>query len=240
MDTVKWKHGNTRMIAHRGASSLETENTMAAFVAAGNRTYFGIETDVHVTKDGQFILYHDDTTVRLAKADLPIEASDYSTLRALYLNDLGNIADRVDLHMPSLTEYIGVCKKYEKIAVLELKNRIETEKIAEIVQTIKSMGYFDSVIFISFQMENLKDLKTIDATAQAQFLTSDAIDESVIAELVKWKIDIDAEYCLLSRALVERLHQNGICVNCWTCDDADDAYALAEMGVDMITSNCLE
>ena len=44
MDTIKIHSGSTRMIAHRGLSGLETENSIPAFVAAGNRSYYGVET----------------------------------------------------------------------------------------------------------------------------------------------------------------------------------------------------
>lgn len=240
MDTVHGNFGNTKMIAHRGASCLETENTMAAFIAAGNRTYYGIETDVHVTKDGKFIIIHDDTTARVAGADLAVEESDFDTLRALPLKDLGGSTGRIDLHMPTLSEYIGICKKYEKNAVLELKNRIEKEKISEIVQEIKTLDYFENVIFISFYIENLIDLKDIAGDANAQFLTANEIDDKTIADLVQYHLDIDAKYTLLSRSNVAKLHENGIKVNCWTCDEKEAAQKLVDMGVDMITSNCLE
>ena len=60
MDTLKMKHnGTVRMIAHRGVCGLERENTAAAFVAAGNRSYFRIETDIHETADGKFIIPDD-------------------------------------------------------------------------------------------------------------------------------------------------------------------------------------
>ena len=65
MDTIKIRKGRTQVIAHRGVSGLELENTCAAFVAAGNRSYFGIETDVHVTADGNYIVIHDSTTKRV-------------------------------------------------------------------------------------------------------------------------------------------------------------------------------
>ena len=61
MNTLKMKHkGSVQMIAHRGVCGLERENTAAAFVAAGNRSYFGIETDIHETSDGKFIIIHDE------------------------------------------------------------------------------------------------------------------------------------------------------------------------------------
>lgn len=60
MNTVKFEHGRALVLAHRGLSGIETENTLCAFVAAGNRSYFGIKTDVHRTADGHFIVIHDD------------------------------------------------------------------------------------------------------------------------------------------------------------------------------------
>ena len=52
MNTVKIKRRNTLTVAHRGLSGIEAENTCAAFVAAGNRSYYGIETDIRRTADG--------------------------------------------------------------------------------------------------------------------------------------------------------------------------------------------
>jgi len=55
MNTIKFASGNVKMVAHRGCSGLEKENTNSAFVAAGSRSYFGIESDVHITADGKYV-----------------------------------------------------------------------------------------------------------------------------------------------------------------------------------------
>ena len=47
------------MIAHRGLSGVKLENTKEAFELASNHTYFGIETDVHSTKDNRIVVCHD-------------------------------------------------------------------------------------------------------------------------------------------------------------------------------------
>ena len=83
MNTIPCHFTDVNIIAHRGVSGLETENTLPAFIAAANRSYFGIETDVHVTKDGKFILHHDDSTLRLTDKDLVIEETDFDALRCL-------------------------------------------------------------------------------------------------------------------------------------------------------------
>lgn len=86
MNTIKFeKTAQVKMIAHRGVSGLETENTCAAFVAAGNRSYFGIETDVHVSADGAFIIFHDDDTERVGAKKYTIEETDSKILRDMLL-----------------------------------------------------------------------------------------------------------------------------------------------------------
>ena len=86
MNTKKFNSLNTSVIAHRGLSGIERENTCPAFIAAGNRSYFGIETDVHVTKDGQFVIIHDETTERvsLGKYNINVEESDIQLLKIWY------------------------------------------------------------------------------------------------------------------------------------------------------------
>lgn len=240
MDTIRCNFTDVKMIAHRGVSGLETENTLPAFIAAANRSYYGIETDVHVTKDGKFILHHDDSALRLTDKDLIIEETDFDTLRAIPLKDRGEESTRPDLRMASLDEYISICRKYGKKAVLELKNRIHPDKICEITEIIRDMDYMEGTIFISFYMENLIDLRAIAPDATAQFLTSNPITDEMLETMQKHRLDMDAKFTLLTRELVDKMHALGMTVNCWTCDSIEDAATLREIGVDQITSNILE
>ena len=154
VQTIKIDRKDVNMIAHRGLSGLERENTCAAFVAAGNRSYFGIETDIHRTSDGRFVLFHDDTTQRLADLDWNVEAHSMEELRTLRLKDMdGNT--RGDLVLPTLEEYIRICKKYGKTAVLELKNPFAEADIQTVVEIIRQEGWLDHTTFISFYLNNM-------------------------------------------------------------------------------------
>ena len=106
MDTLHLNAPQVKMVAHRGMSGLELENTCSAFVAAGNRSYYGIETDVHRTSDGHFIIIHDDNTKRVAQDEMIVENTCYETLRAIRLCDKDGKKGRKDLLMPSLQEYV--------------------------------------------------------------------------------------------------------------------------------------
>lgn len=241
MDTVKIGGKGVKMIAHRGLSGIETENTCAAFVAAGNRSYFGIETDVHVTKDGYFVVIHDDSTQRVSNVNREIEKSTLEELKAIILKDLkyDSNAPRYDLRIPTVYDYISICKRYEKMAVLEIKNRFSSSDIKNLTEKIKNYDYLDKTIFISFSWDNLCDIKERLPNQKVQFLTTKCDDE-LIEKLNKNKFDLDISYKSVTDELVAKLHSKGIKINCWTCDNLDDASLLILKGVDYITSNILE
>lgn len=229
------------MVAHRGLSGLETENTHAAFVAAGNRSHFGIETDVHKTADGHYVLIHDDNTVRVAGDDMIVEQSTFAELRALLLKQKDGNKGRTDIRIPTLEEYIAICNQYDKTAVLELKNEFQTPDIEEVIAIIRKAGWLDRTVFISFWYENLLRLREVLPDQPAQFLTGEREDhEWLCGELAKNKFDVDIHWKAVTPARVAMWHAAGLKVNCWTVDDPVDAEKLIEMGVDYITSNILE
>ena len=239
MNTIKFDSKNTKVVAHRGLSGIEKENTNAAFIAAGNRSYFGIETDVHRTLDGKFVCFHDDTTGRVAIDNMTIEETTFDTLRKLLLTDRNGLKGRADLKIPTLKEYIETCKRYEKVAVLELKNEFEKEDIIKICDEIKECEYLENVIFISFAFNNLVKLREIYPEQKVQFLTSVYFNE--LPELLKkHKFDLDILYTELTEERINLLHGNGIEINCWTCDDKEWGENLASWNIDYITSNILE
>ena len=242
MDTIKLQKNGVKMIAHRGLSGIERENTYPAFVAAGNRSYFGIETDVHVTRDGKFVIIHDETTERvsLGKINLNVENCTFDEIKDVNLPDLDGSTSRRDIKIPLLCDYISICKKYGKICVLELKNRFKKEDIERMVEEIKDLRYLENVIFISFSYENCADLRALLPDATIQFLTMETMSDSLTQFLTKNRLDLDVYYPRISAEWIEKLHGLGIKVNVWTCDSKEDAEKLISMGVDFITSNILE
>ena len=242
MDTIKLQKNGVKMIAHRGLSGIERENTCPAFVAAGNRSYFGIETDVHVTRDGKFVIIHDETITRvsLGESNLNVEECTFDEIKSVELPDLDGSRFRRDIKIPLLCDYISICKKYGKICVLELKNRFKKEDIERMVEEIKNLDYLENVIFISFSYENCVDLRALLPCAKIQLLTMEVISDKLIDLLIAHKLDLDIYYPRISGEWIEKLHESGIMVNVWTCDSKEDAERLVSMGVDFITSNILE
>lgn len=243
MDTIKIDKKNVLMVAHRGLSGIETENTNLAFVAAGNRSYYGIETDVHFTADGNFVIIHDNVTGRVSReANLEVEKTDYETLRSVKLADREDGSTRQDIMIPDLDDYFKICRRYGKVCVLEIKNTMTREMLERIVAAAEAREYLENVIFISFTLQNLLILREITTENQRIQLLCGELDDATIDYLAEKRIDIDIHYPTLFAhpEYMEKFRAHGLKVNCWTCDNPADAEKLIGMGVDFITSNILE
>jgi len=239
MNTVKFDKRNTLVVAHRGLSGIEAENTNSAFVAAGNRSYYGIETDIRRTFDGRFIVNHDGNLKRISGEDLNVEETELEALQNVILFDKDGTKDRVDLRPCTLENYISICKKYEKHCVLELKSDFTDEETERFVEIIKAFDYLYNVTFISFVYDNLVKVRRLLPKQSVQYLFSTLTDE-IIDKIKRDKFDADVSYKSLTKEQVEMLHKAGIKVNVWTVDSKETAEALAEWGVDYITTNILE
>lgn len=239
MNTIKVEKHNTKIIAHRGLSGIEVENTASAFVAAGNRSYYGIETDVYKTADGKYILGHDDNYKRLSGKEIYIEKETFESLSQVRFFDKDGSLDRSDLCPCSLESYIKICKKYEKKAILELKADFSKESIKEIIDIITELGYIDNTTFISFIYENLLKVREFLPNQSAQYLFW-KITDSEIERLQRDKIDVDVWVRDLTKEQIDACHKAGLLVNCWTVDTCENADVLISWGIDYITSNILE
>ena len=153
--------------------------------------------------------------------------------------DTDGVTTRSDLILPTLDDYINICKKHDKVSVLELKNTMEEKHVIGIVETIKKLGWYEKTIFITFSKENVVYLRKNYADAQVQFLYW-GNDPEFVDFMVEQKVDADVGYGAIDKEYVDLLHSKGIKVNCWTVDNPEDAKRLIEYGVDFITSNILE
>lgn len=113
MSAIDWL--KKRPIAHRGlhdGNKACWENTLSAFDAAV-KSNFAIECDVHLTKDGQTVVFHDDDLKRLASREGRI--SDLTLKEATELS-IGGTAD----HVPTLRQMLDLVAGQVPI-VIELK-----------------------------------------------------------------------------------------------------------------------
>lgn len=235
MDSIKLNCSNKPlMIAHRGLSGIKLENTIEAFKLASEHSYFGIETDVHLTKDKKLVVSHDDNMLRNSGVDMNIEHSLYEEVKKIPLYN--------GEYVPDLEDYIIICKESSKKAVLEIKSSMSKEELEECINIIEKLEYIDNTIIISFDPHNIATVNEI-SNVKTQFLCNlnNRLEMYFAIYFAKHqKCDVDVNYINCTKFFVDECHKNGIKVNVYTVDTIEDAQRMIEYGVDYITSNILE
>lgn len=115
-----------RNFAHRGLHVNDDgipENSIAAFKAAVDAGY-GIELDVQLSKDGQVVVFHDDTLNRVCGVDGRVDAYDYGELRQMSLLGTGE-------RIPLFTEVLKILEKGSGPLICELKNGPRNNELCE-------------------------------------------------------------------------------------------------------------
>ena len=241
-DTIKINKKDTKMIAHRGVSELEQENTYASFLLAGMKSYYGIETDIHSTIDNKFIVCHDDNIKRVTGVDKIIEESTFEELRKIPVWDKNGSYSKYS-YLPSLEEYINICKTFNKYSILELKGEMSEENLYTIYEIIKNLNYLSKVIFISFHKNNLIKLKGIYPEGKYQYLSDIDIDDlkkDALNTAKEYGFDLDVNHNNLTLDFINKCKENNIKINVYTVNSKERAEELVNLGVNFITSNILE
>ena len=222
-------------IAHRGRHDKYFENTLNAFKEAARGDYFGIETDIHLTKDNYWVVHHDPDFLSGGQKYVIAEMNKDELLKLPLDNDQND----KEAYIPLFEDYLEICKESGKRPIIEFKPK--NPKLKYIKQVVKfvneSMG-IDNVHFIAFYPWPLIKLRLkYGKKVHLQQL----LEEGHYKTLYKWakffKMDIDIEDKLLTTELVEIFHKKNLKVNCWTVDDKEMLRKLEDWGVDYITTN---
>ena len=121
---------------------------------------------------------------------------------------------RTDLRVPEMIDYIRICKRYDKVGVLEFKGAYNEEQMGRLVAEIEAEYSLEKMIFISFSFENLLVLRKLRPDTHVQYLvgafeTEEKFDECV-ATLCEHKMGIDIWSRALTEERVKKLLDNGI------------------------------
>lgn len=133
----------TKVIGHRGAKGLALENTIAGFNLAQQLGVDAIEFDVRRTRDGQFVVCHDDRLRRVSNSNASIKRLTYSELHEIALKN--------GEHVPLLRDALGSIENTP--VVVEIKIRNHTEAICDIVSEFPRL----TVSFASFKRDVVAD-----------------------------------------------------------------------------------
>ena len=243
---------NTLIVGHRGASSDAPENTLSAFRLAFDQGADWVEGDVRLTKDGQVVCIHDDTTERVTNGQhvLTIENASYDSLSKLDVGSWKSSA-YADERIPSLDEVLRILPR-DKGILIELKGEGELGEAAARV-VINSDCSADQVVFISFDTNALLGVKKIAPDYDIWLVSGFSKNDLNTAwtptanELIRQAssigasgIDVQAHKEVINESFVAAVEESGLSLNVWTVDDSEYAKRLASLGISSITTNVPE
>ena len=230
------------IVAHRGASYLAPENTMAS-VMLGWEKGADVEVDVHLSKDNRIVAIHDGSTKRTAGIDLKISETTSDELREL---DVGRFkADEfAGEQIPFLADIVKTIPAKRKLYV-EIK--CGKEILPFLHQLILESGRMSQIVIIGFNLETvtaskeLIDVSTywLKGTARDKETKQWIPHDAKLVQTVKDKgLDgLDVHYAGVTEEFVHAVKAAGQKLYVWTVDDPDEAMRLVKLGVDGITTN---
>ena len=153
----------TFIFAHRGSKGTHPENTLEAFKEAVRLGVDGIELDVHLTKDGELAIIHDETVDRTTNGTGYVRDMTMAELKKL---DAGSwfSEEFYQSVIPTLAEVLSLLKDTDIKLNVEIKSDIiPYEGIEEkVLQTLESYSYKNNAIISSFNHYSVKKVHELD------------------------------------------------------------------------------
>ncbi|MGD9489473.1 MAG: glycerophosphodiester phosphodiesterase [Calditrichaceae bacterium] len=234
------------IIAHRGASYLAPENTMAAINLAWEGDADAIEVDVHLSKDNVIVVIHDENTLRTGGRDSLVADQ---TLKELKQLDFGVYKDKkwAGERIPTLDEVVRTVPK-NKTVFIEIKCGKEIIPVLE--NEIYNSGLLaEQVVIIGFDRDVMRELKK----ALPEFIVLLLFEMEKESISGRWVPDIDEMLLQAKNAgmdgldvlgceyvdddFARKVKSHDMKLYVWTVDHPQEARRLIDAGVDGITTN---
>jgi glycerophosphoryl diester phosphodiesterase len=237
-----------RLYAHRGASAERPENTLPAFERAVEAGIDALEMDVHVTRDNQLIVAHDDTAARTCGAQLAWGDLDLAEVHRL---DAGWGFIAPDGTRPFAGKAVRV-PTFEQVLDAFPAMRINVDlkgdrATALMLDLIRGRRAEDRVTLASFQLATLVEIRRRGyggetALSQAEVAALLALPAMLWRQLpftgTAAQVPVHAGRIRFDRAtFIAKCHSIGLRVDFWTIDDPGEAARLLALGADGIMTN---
>ncbi len=229
---------HVNIIAHRGASYVAPENTLASVKLAWRLGADAVEVDVHLTKDNRIVAIHDPTTGRTAGTHLEVAETPSFYLRRL---DVGSHKHPgfAGETIPFLEEVLETVPPGRHLFI-EIK--CGPEILPPLEQAIATSGKRSQIVLIGFGLATMREAKKKMPDIPVYWLRDKRPGLSHRRRLAKKAkangIDgLDVHWSGVTPRFAWAVKQAGLKLYAWTVDNPADAIRLQALGVDGITTN---
>lgn len=243
-----------RVIAHRGDSAHFPENTLLAFKSATSMQVDVIETDVHLSKDNEVVIWHDPSLERNTNGTGRIE--DH-TLEELKSYDAGyTFTLDGGKTFPFRGKGVQLCTLKEALQCcpdmcfnIDLKTKSEA-LVRAFIKIILDRNDQNRIVAASFHLSNLKLLRKLEPSIQTSITTAEVLPLLALQKLHllpkktnnrhliifqvpvrQWGIEVVTE------SFVKTMHNRKAIIQVWTINDEEEMKRLFRMGVDSVMTD---
>jgi len=210
------------VIAHRGASGYEYENSRAAFRRAIMLDADGVELDVHATRDGAIVVHHDP--------DVP----GVGPIASLTLDEVKQVRIRNGETLPLLQEVLELLGDHD--VWVEVKGLPAAHDRA-LLAVLDAGPAPHRYAVHSFDHRIIRRLGEARPALARGILLSAYLDDSVSALSGVGATTLWQEWRLVDQELVNAIHAAECRIIAWTVNEVGDLEHLARLGVDGLCGN---
>jgi glycerophosphoryl diester phosphodiesterase len=228
------------VLAHRGYSSKAPENTMAAFEMALDVNVDGLELDVHLSKDGEVVVIHDNTLDRTTNGTGVVESYTFSELQEF---DAGSwfSEDFKGERIPTLRQVCELVKDKDILFNVELKAALGFEALCDAVAVLlDEYELNEKTIISSFNHYALAYYKKIRPSVRTGILYSAGLYEPWDYAKRIGATALHSSHKAIVPEIVAESQKNGMMVNPYTIDKPEDIERMKAAKVDSIITNVPE
>nr|WP_321305081.1 glycerophosphodiester phosphodiesterase [uncultured Sphaerochaeta sp.] len=240
-----------RVVAHRGDSAHFPENTLSAFLSACTLGVDVIETDVHLSKDGQLVIWHDETLDRNTDGAGRVEDHTLAELKTYdagytFTPDNGETFPfrGKGVQLCTLREALEACPSQRFNIDLKSKDPAIVDTFIEVIHSVQATK---RIVAASFHLSNLKLLRKKAPDILTSVTTLEVVPLLALQKLHllsgkkhpiifqvptrQWGIEV------ITPSFVKTMHSRGSIIQVWTINEEAEMKRLYQMGVDSVMTD---
>ena len=220
-----------RIIAHRTGGTMASENSIEGLYKAIEHGCYASETDVQRTKDGYYIINHDNTFERLTGVNKHPEDMTLEEIRELRIKDTTGSGE--ELPVVTLDEMLDVIRGKEKLFIEMKGASADNQMVDDVVRMVKSHGCMDDCVLISLNY----DIIDYAETTYPEFETGTLFFIS-LGDVSRLNCDLlIMEESAATDSCIEQIHNAGKLAIVWTVNTKDGMHRFLASEIDGIITD---
>ena len=227
--------------AHRGGALLWPENSLLAFGNALGLGVDAVETDVHMTSDGEIVVIHDPTLDRTTTARGAIAGLTSAEVTAARLKD--RAGRTTDERVPTFAQLLDLLAPGRAQLLLEIKIDARGTRYPGIEEKalalLRARRMAERTLVMAFEPETVRRVRELDPAIRTVALVwrRQGVRASVRQALALGASAIGYDFRHLDADRVAATRKAGLMVGAWTVNEESDIRRVIELGVDVVISD---